>query len=128
MLAFADNHWALLLVMVAFYLVLCGRTAWAMRRSGRSFWKWLVISIFTTSIPATMLMIRDQHRGYCPADLEGLEVPAPTEDAGGGGGGAESEITCPKCGRRMRWSQLRRISGKPKCPHCGRKIDKSRNR
>jgi len=56
-------------LMVLFYLVLCARTAWSMRQSGRSFVLWLAISIFTTSIPATMVLIRDQRRGYNPAML-----------------------------------------------------------
>jgi hypothetical protein len=117
--AFSDTQWALILAMVAFYIVLCTRTALAMRRSGRSFWLWLVITIFTTSIMATMVLFRDQRRGYCPASLaEHDERQGPDRSAGAGG----ETITCGKCGRKMRPDELRRISGKPKCPHCGRKI------
>jgi DNA-directed RNA polymerase subunit RPC12/RpoP len=108
--------------MVAFYLVLCTRTALAMRRSGRSFWLWLVISIFTTSITATMVLFRDQRRGYCPANLaEQTDQDEKEPDRSAGGG--DEMIICDKCGRKMRLGELRRISGKPKCPHCGRKID-----
>ncbi len=126
MLAFTDTQWAMLIAMVAFYLVLCGRSAWAMRRSGRSFWMWLVITICTTSIPAAMVMMRDHRRGYCPADLQDEDAPAPADDSDSDDGG--ETVTCQKCGRTMRRSELRRISGKPKCPHCGRKFDKARPR
>ena len=119
MLAFSDTQWALILAMVAFYLVLCSRTALAMRRSGRSFWLWLVISFFTTSILATMVLFRDQRRGYCPASLADRDEEKPDRSSGAG----DETITCGKCGRKMRPDELRRISGKPKCPHCGRKID-----
>ena len=133
MMAFSDTQWALVLAMVASYLVLCTRTALAMRRSGRSFWLWLVISIFTTSILATMVLFRDQRRGYCPANLaeqtdQDENEPDRSADAGTGTGAGDETITCDKCGRKMRPGELRRISGKPKCPHCGRKIDKPRPR
>jgi DNA-directed RNA polymerase subunit RPC12/RpoP len=124
MLAFSDTQWALILAMVASYLVLCIRTAWAMRRSGRSFWLWLAISFFTTSILATMVLFRDQRRGYCPASLADRNEEEPDRSGGAG----DETITCGKCGRKMRPGELRRISGKPKCPHCGRKIDKPRPR
>ena len=122
MLAFSDTQWALILAMVASYLVLCIRTAWTMRRSGRSFLLWLVISFFTTSILATMVLFRDQRRGYCPASL----VDRDEEEPDRSGGDGDETITCGKCGRKMRPDELRRISGKPKCPHCGRKIDLKR--
>lgn len=125
MLAFNETQWALLIAMVGFYLVLCTRTAWAMRRSGRSFFLWLAITIFTTSIPATMVMFHDRRRGYCPADLEDEEEDEPAPQPSPDGHGDEM-VTCPKCGRTMRRSQLRRLSGKPKCPHCGSKFDKAR--
>ena len=122
MLAFTDTQWALILAMVASYGVLCTRTALAMRRSGRSFWLWLFISIFTTSILATMVLFRDQRRGYCPANL--AEQTDQDENEPDRSAGADDEmITCDKCGRKMRPGELRRISGKPKCPHCGQKID-----
>jgi DNA-directed RNA polymerase subunit RPC12/RpoP len=124
MLAFSDTQWALILAMVASYLVLCIRTAWAMRRSGRSFWLWLAISFFTTSILATMVLFRDQRRGYCPASLADRDEEEPDRPGGAG----DETITCGKCGRKMRPDELRRISGKPKCPHCGRKIDMPRPR
>ena len=126
MLALTYTQWAMLIAMVAFYLVLCTRTAWAMRRSGRSFWTWLVITIFTTSIPATMIMMRDQRRGYCPGDLQDEDEPAPA--GGSDGDDGDETVTCEKCGHTMRRGELRRISGKPKCPHCGRKFDKARPR
>ena len=119
---FSDTQWALILAMVTFYLVLCTRTAWSMRRSGRSFLLWLVISIFTTSIPATMVLFLDQRRGYCPASLTDQDEKEPDRSAGTG----DEMVTCDKCGRKMRPAELRRISGKPKCPHCGRKIDLKR--
>jgi len=121
MLAFSDTQWALILAMVAFHLVLCIRTAWSMRRSGRSFWLWLLISFFTTSILATMVLFRDQRRGYCPANLADQDEEEPDRSASAADDNAT--ITCDKCGRKIRPGQLRRISGKPKCPHCGRKID-----
>lgn len=124
--AFTDTQWAMLIAMVAFYLVLCIRTAWAMRRSGRSFWTWLVITIFTTSIPAAMIMMRDHRRGYCPADLQDEDEAAAADGPDGEDG--DETVTCQKCGRRMRRAELRRISGKPKCPHCGWKFDKARPR
>ena len=123
MLAFTDTQWALILAMAAFYLVLCVRTALSMRRSGRSFLLWLVISIFTTSILATMVLFRDQRRGYCPASLAEQTDQDENEPDRSAGGGDDEMITCDKCGRKMRLGELRRISGKPKCPHCGRKID-----
>jgi DNA-directed RNA polymerase subunit RPC12/RpoP len=118
--AFSDTQWAFILAMVAFYLVFCVRTALSMRRSGRSFWLWLVITIFTTSILATIVLFRDQRRGYNPASLADRdERQGPDRSAAAG----DETITCDKCGRTMRPAELRRISGKPKCPHCGRKID-----
>ena len=122
--AFSDTQWALILARVAFYIVLCTRTALAMRRSGRSFWLWLVITIFTTSILATMVLFRDQRRGCCPASLADRDEEKPDRPAGAGDG--DETITCDKCGRKMRPAELRGISGKPKCPHCGRKIDMKR--
>jgi hypothetical protein len=119
MLAFSDTQWALVLAMVALYLVLCIRTALTMRRSGRSFWLWLVISIFTTSVVATMVLFRDQRRGYCPANMADRDEEEPDRAAAG-----DKTITCDKCGREMRPDELRRVCGKPKCPHCGRKIDR----
>jgi DNA-directed RNA polymerase subunit RPC12/RpoP len=124
MIAFSDTQWVLILAMVAFYLVLCIRTAWAMRRSGRSFWLWLVISFFTTSVLATMVLFRDQRRGYCPASLVDRDEEEP--DCSGSARAGDETITCGKCGHKMRPGELRRISGKPKCPHCGRKIDLKR--
>ena len=126
MIAFSDTQWVLILAMVAFYLVLCIRTAWAMRRSGRSFWLWLVISFFTTSILATMVLFRDQRRGCCPASLADRDEEKPDRSGGAGAGDGDETITCDKCGRKMRPAELRGISGKPKCPHCGRKIDMKR--
>ncbi len=120
MLAFSETQWILILAMVAFYLVLCTRTAWSMRRSGRSFLLWLVITIFTTSILATMVLFRDQRRGYCPASL--ADQDREEEKPGRSADAEDKTITCDKCDRKMRSSELRRISGKPKCPHCGRKI------
>ncbi len=119
----------MLIAMAGFYLVLCGRTAWAMRRSGRSFLMWLAITIFTTSIPATMVMFRDQRRGYCPADLEDEDEDEyePAPQAGSDGPGDDDMVTCAKCGRTMQRSQLRRLSGKPKCPHCGSKFSKAKS-
>lgn len=126
MLAFTDTQWALILAMAAFYLVLCTRTALAMRRSGRSFWLWLVISFFTTSVLATMVLFRDQRRGYCPASLVDRDEEKP--DRPGSARDGDEMITCGKCGRKMRPDELRRISGKPKCPHCGRKINLKKGR
>ncbi len=122
MFAFFETQWVLILAMVTFYLVLCTRTAWSMRRSGRSFWLWLIISIFTTSILATMVLFRDQRRGYCPASLTDQDAEEPDHSDGAG----DETITCDKCGRKIRPRELRRLSGKPKCPHCGRKIDLKR--
>ena len=61
--------WVIGLILL-FYLILCVRTAWAMKRSGRSFLLWLLISICTTSMLATMVLMRDQRRGYNPATLK----------------------------------------------------------
>ena len=128
MLAFTNTEWVVIIAMAGFYLVLCVRTAWAMRRSGRSFLMWLAITICTTSIPATMVMFRDQRRGYCPADLEDEDEDdyEPAPQAGSDGSGDDDMVTCAKCGRTMRRSQLRRLSGKPKCPHCGSKFNKNK--
>jgi len=131
MLALTNTGWATLAAMAAIYLVLCTRTAWAMKRTGRSFLMWLAITIFTTSIPATMVMFRDQRRGYCPADLEDDDEYDDQLDAGrprDADAHDKEMVTCPKCGRTMRRAQLRRLSGKPKCPHCGSKFDKARPR
>ena len=131
MLAFTNTGWAVIIAMAGFYLVLCTRTAWAMKRSGRSFLMWLAITICTTSIPATMVMFRDQRRGYCPADIEDNDEYDDPLDAAGtrdDAGHDDEMVTCTKCGRTMRRSQLRRLSGKPKCPHCGSKFDKARPR
>lgn len=119
----SDREFTLLLMglLPLSYLLLCTRTALAMRRSGRSFWLWLVISIFTTSITATMVLFRDQRRGYCPASL--AEQTDQDEDEPDRSAPGDEMIICDKCGRKMRPGELRRISGKPKCPHCGRKID-----
>jgi len=124
MFAFTDTQWTMVVALAAFYLVLCTRTALAMRRSGRSFWIWLVITIFTTSVVATMVMMRDQRRGYCPANLRDEDEAVSSGDCDDG----DETVTCAKCGRTMRRSELRRISGKAKCPYCGQKFDKARPR
>jgi hypothetical protein len=120
-------EWGLVVGCVTFYVATCVRMAYHMARSGRSFWLWLVITIFATSIPGTIVMFRDRSRALARQipTPGGSESPAssgspdiqmsghrnPDDDAG-------PTVRCGQCGRRLGNAEIDRTGPVPTCPHC----------
>lgn len=115
MIARSVYHWAWVAALVVCYLAICARTAFRMARSGRSFWLWLVISVFLTSIPGTFVLMRDQVRG---APRRRRPRPASGPPEGG-------QVRCTRCGKPMRPADVDRSGGVAVCPHCGLPVDET---
>ena len=112
MIALTSTQWVLVALMVAFYVILCGRTALYMARSGRSFWKWLVITLFLTSIPATLVAMRERQRALRSPRRRRFGPPLD-----------EAPFSCARCGKQIRAADLDTGDGVAKCPHCGLPVD-----
>jgi len=115
MVALSSYQWTMVAVMGACYVAICFRTAFRMARSGRSLWKWLAITVFCTSIPAVVVLMREHVRsvrGTRPG-AAGREPPA------------GRTVTCPHCGKPVRPRDLDVADGVTKCPHCGLVLDEA---
>ena len=114
MVALTTNEWAFVGLLIACYVAICFRTAFRMARSGRSLWKWLLITIFCTSIPATVILMREQIRRAHPGRRRG-DPPAGPPDA--------RPFRCPQCSKLIRPADLDHSGGVAVCPHCGLPVD-----
>ena len=100
MIAMTDYQWVFVGLMIACYLAICFRTAMRMARTGRNLWKWLAITVLLTSIPATVVLLRDQVRR------------GPLRRGGVG-------ARCPECGMRLdEMPPYTHDDGTDRCPHC----------
>lgn len=107
------NHY-LIAAMIAVYLIMSVRVALRMGASGRSFWKWLLITVFCTGVPAMIVL----GRGRRPR-RQGVA-------AGGGnrrGAGDGPPLRCPHCNRPVARDEIDSTSGVGVCPHCGMPMD-----
>jgi DNA-directed RNA polymerase subunit RPC12/RpoP len=122
----SSPEWGLLVGGAAFYLATCVRMAYHMARTGRSFWLWLVITIFATSIPATAVLFRDRSRALgqqlrtpersgSPRS-PGIQVPGHQGDEVDAD--VDRAVRCGQCGRRLAAAEIDRTGPVPTCPHC----------
>ncbi|MCD6303698.1 MAG: hypothetical protein J7M21_01905 [Planctomycetes bacterium] len=120
MLALASHQWILLAVLAAAYLAVCLRTALHMARTRRSFWKWLIVTVLFTSIPASLVLLRQRMR----AETAGRRFGA----AGGAEAGksAGTYLLCRQCGRRIAPGEADRTAGLAVCPHCGAVLEEDK--
>jgi len=112
MVALSDYQWTIIGVAGVGYLFVCVRTARTMARTGRSFWKWLLITVFCTSIPATILLLREQARRV-RGGRSSRRRPR----------GSAPPLRCPHCGDLIRREDLDSSGGAAACPSCGMVID-----
>ncbi|MGB2821263.1 MAG: hypothetical protein WBF17_09805 [Phycisphaerae bacterium] len=115
MVARALYHWTWVALLIVCYLGICTRTAFRMARTGRSFWLWLIISVFLTSIPGTFVLMRDQLRGM---PQRRRRPPASRPPEGG-------PLRCSHCGKLTRPDDLDRSGGVTTCPHCGMTVNET---
>jgi|GEM_PF-2340536 len=135
----------LLVLMGVVYVIFSVRMALRVAATGRSFWKWLLITIFCTGIPAMVVL-------YRRPPLTGRRDEPATEDDEADDGGqprraggkwgkwqrsdraerqardedAPGHMRCPHCHRPVAGSDLDTAEGVAVCPHCGLPIDDSR--
>jgi hypothetical protein len=137
MLSFTTHQWVLVVLLVACYLAICVRTAMRMARTGRSFWKWLVISVLLTSLPASLVLVREQVAAIRaprrsaragrpapppePADTPPDQAPIDEEPSK-----EDKLIRCAQCGKRIRPADVDRTGGLPACPSCHLPIDEEK--
>jgi len=81
-----------------------------MARTGRNFWLWLVISVFLTSIPATIVLMYDQMRRLSPRRVAR---------------GGAAPIRCTHCGGVIEPAEADEPDGVALCPHCHLPIDEA---
>jgi len=117
MIALTDVQWVMVALLIACYLAICVRTALRMAHTGRSFWKWLSITVFLTSIPATVVLMREQMRHARaarrarPRRHEGPDEPEP------------DLLRCRHCGKLVRPADLDHTGGLAACPFCRLPVD-----
>lgn len=110
------QHYAILGVLGALYLLSCVRMGLAARRYGRSPLLWSLITIFCTPIPAAIVYHMDSVRAS--KDYQG--------DAGHLPPGRDAVLACPHCEGPLGPQDLRGAAGGPiVCPHCNAPIDRS---
>jgi hypothetical protein len=115
MIARSAYHWVWVALLIACYLAICARTAFRMAKSGRSFWLWLVLSVFLTSIPGTFILMRDQIRN----------LPPRRRGPRGGERAEAGQVRCSRCGRLFGPEDVDRSGGAAVCPHCGLPVDET---
>jgi len=116
MIARSVYHWGWVVLLIACYVAICARTAFRMAKSGRSFWLWLVLSVFLTSIPGTFVLMRDQIRS----------LPPRRRGPRGGEGAEARQVRCSRCGGLFRPEDVDRSGGAAVCPHCGLPADETK--
>lgn len=99
-------QWA---IVGAIYLALAAHTAWSMRRAGRRFWLWLIMSVLATPVPATIVSFYDYFR-Y----LAKRQSPGKTRPGGPG--------RCPHCGGLLE-GNTRSVAGRKICNNCNLAVD-----
>jgi len=114
MAALSTQQTVIIGLLIVCYLAVCLRTALRMARTGRSLWLWLLITVFLTSIPATVVLMREQFRAVGrgrrgPADEPRHERP----------------FRCRHCRKLVRPADVDHSSGVAACPHCGLALDEA---
>lgn len=98
-------------IVLAFLWVAAGFNAgWSLRRSGRRWWLWFIISVLFSVIPAAVVAYVDYFRQLARYRAQKRLV-------------AMGAPRCPHCGRPMSPRDLRRAGGQAVCPHCGMTFD-----
>ena len=116
MISMTSQQWTWVGVLLLCYLAACLHTAFRMAKTGRNFWLWLAVSVFLTSIPATLMLIYDQYRRSFPKI-----APKPDRPRRGRG---PSTKPCRHCGHSIAPGEVDRIGGVSECPNCHLPIDR----
>ena len=74
------------------------------RRYGRRWWVWFLVSLFFTVLPATIVAYLDYFRQLRRANARAA--------------GARRGGPCPNCGTRLTPRDVRRVDGRDVCPNC----------
>ena len=91
-------------IVAAAWIGAAVHTGLAMRRYGRRWWAWVLISLCFSVLPAAIVSYVDyfrQLRRHRQA------------------GGARRVTRCPHCGAVLACEQVRRVGGHDVCPRCG---------
>ncbi|HET6427862.1 MAG TPA: hypothetical protein VFJ30_05605 [Phycisphaerae bacterium] len=100
-------------ILLAGWVAMALHTALAMRRRGRRWWLWLLISVAFSVIPAAIVSYVDYFRQLRRADRTGAA--------------GDRWLQCPHCGAVLRRSDLPGAeAGAGHCPRCNGIIDESR--
>jgi predicted RNA-binding Zn-ribbon protein involved in translation (DUF1610 family) len=82
-------------------------SAASMRRTGRSFWLWLVIGVFLSVVPAAAVSTMDYVKARRAHHERAAAGPA----------------RCPHCGEMLTARNVRHVGGNRICAGCGLTID-----
>jgi len=100
-------------ILLAGWVLMALHTSLAMRRYGRRWWVWFLISVFCSVIPAAIVSYIEYFRRLRQADREGLA--------------RRGRVQCPHCGAILDGSDLPGAeAGAGHCPRCNGIIDHSR--
>lgn len=117
MIALTHFQWGLVALMGLCYAGICLRMALRMAATGRSLWKWLLITFFCTGVPAAIVLYRDEIARRMPHGPPGEATGEPLD----------VELTrCPHCGRLVPPGEPDAPAGLAECPHCHLPIDEAK--
>jgi len=97
-----------LALLGAMWVALALHTALGMRRNGRRWWVWFIVSVLLTVIPAAVVSYMDYF----------AQLRRQRDRAAGG----ESR-RCPHCAAELTDRDVRRVGGKLICARCGMVIE-----
>ena len=100
---------AVLGLLAALWVALALHTALAMRRNGRRWWVWFIVSVLLTVIPAAVVSYVDYF----------AQLRRRRERAAEGG----ENRRCPHCAAELTERDVRRVGGKLICARCGMVIE-----
>jgi len=97
------STWVVVVFCVA-WAAMALRAALNVRRTGRRWWVWLLVSLPLAGLPATIVAFADEYRRH--------------RRSAGRVAGARRGGPCPNCGARLTPRDVRRVDGQNVCPNC----------
>jgi len=92
-------QWTFVVLLALLYIISCYRTARSMAGGGRSFWRWFLITIVVTAIPAMIITSRDRMKALKPQSRANLKQ-------------------CPHCGQLIDPNDADNTLYEGFCPGC----------